>query len=283
MQYRKSLQEMVLNKYNNGSIQMMDTKTVIKFFGYQKSMQILSDTFWHIQLQVGETDDPFELCSSEYNKFMKSEERQALIFTLPEKIFDILKEEKGKQVLFDSHVHYTDTNMSSEESFQRDDLHGVIAVCDKNSNMLMYVFAHVVKELRCSTDVGCMYRITSKKKHLDSPCLPAKSEENKKEINEYKRKLKNDNFGRDGRRSMAIKNSLWYDLNCCKTDWNESILNLLKLSTSKMVHIEKRIQYFGILKVSEKLEKAHLISLKELHEIYSTECNNERSFCGLET
>ncbi|XP_052064211.1 uncharacterized protein LOC127704263 isoform X2 [Mytilus californianus] len=155
-EYRSSLHEIV-SRYEDRNIQMMDTKSAMTYFGYQNSMKIISDTYWHRQLGVG-ADDPLEICSAEYNRSINSQEREALFITVSDKTFIILNNEEGDQVLFDSHVHYTDDNMTLEDTLNRKDLHGLIAASDKTSNMLMYVFAHVVNELRCSTDTGCMYR-----------------------------------------------------------------------------------------------------------------------------
>lgn len=156
--YRSSLLEIV-SRYEDQNIQMMDTKSAMTYFGYQNSMKIISDTYWHHQLGVGAYDDPLEICSEEYNRSINSQEREALFITVSDKTFIILNNEEGNQVMFDSHVHYTDNNMTLEDTlYNRKDLHGLIATSDKTSNMLMYVFAHVVSELRCSTDTGCMYR-----------------------------------------------------------------------------------------------------------------------------
>ena len=88
-----------------------------------------------------------------------------LITLPPDKTFIILCDEKGDQILFDSHQHYTDENFTFEEAVKRKDLLGIIASSDNASNMLMYAFAHTAKELRCSLETGSVIRITKSKNY----------------------------------------------------------------------------------------------------------------------
>ena len=87
--------------------------------------------------------------------------------------------------------------------------------------------------------------------------------------------MKNDNLVRDAQRSLASKNSMWYDLNVCRLTWEECITNLVKRANNAKLCFEKRVVAFGILKASELLDKDTMVPLKDLFEVYSFECKKE--------
>lgn len=77
-EYRSRLLE-IISRYEDQNIRMMDTKSAMTYFGYQNSMKIISDTYWHRQLGVGAYDDPLEICSAEHNRSINSQKEKPFL------------------------------------------------------------------------------------------------------------------------------------------------------------------------------------------------------------
>ena len=74
--------------------------------------------------------------------------------------------------------------------------------------------------------------------------------------------LKNDNMPRDSRRSLANKNSMWYDLNICNKTWENAIKSLLSDVNSCKVNFKTKLQSLSIC--ASAIEQQQLIPLKDL-------------------
>jgi hypothetical protein len=85
--------------------------------------------------------------------------------------------------------------------------------------------------------------------------------------------LKNDNMPRDSRRSLANKNSMWYDLNICNKTWENAIKSLLSDVNSCKVNFKTKLQSLSIC--ASAIEQQQLIPLKDLHTIYVKEYKKE--------
>lgn len=156
-QYKNALESEV-TKFREKNLGPVDVRSLLN--SDYPEMKVKSETFWHTELNIG-GKDPLEVCSKEYKEAVASNEKEALVFTLaPDKTFALFCDEEGNQALIDSHVHYTDPTFSFETAVKRKDLRGVIALCSKESNMLMYIFVHVATELKAKTNTGCMYRLS---------------------------------------------------------------------------------------------------------------------------
>ena len=112
-----------------------------------------SEHFWRKDLKSSTHDSPFDSLIEPYQQSVFGRERTAMIFTLcPDKTFIVIIDEEGNQMLLDSHVHYTDNDLSFEEALNSPDCRGVVAFCAKQKacNMLQFILGSFCRELRAS-------------------------------------------------------------------------------------------------------------------------------------